>query len=109
MLASASETRLLGTLGTQTTQGDIAIVLGAASPTNAQFYLPTNLTVKAGTTVTWVNHDAAAHTVTSMNGAFDSGNMAVGAMYTFTFTQPGTYSYYCTYHTWMKGTIVVTS
>ncbi len=108
-LAGASETRLIGALGTQTTQNDITIVSGAASPTNAQFYLPANLTVKVGTTVTWVNHDAAPHTVTSTTGAFDSGNMPIVAVYKFTFTQPGTYSYYCTYHTWMKGSVVVAS
>jgi len=108
-LAGASETRLIAALGTQTTQNDITIVSGAASPTNAQFYLPANLTVKVGTTVTWVNHDAAPHTVTSTTGAFDSGNMPIVAVSKYTFTQPGTYSYYCTYHTWMKGSIVVAS
>ena len=49
-----------------------------------------------------------AHTVTSSNGAFDSGNLDQGAKYSFTFTQEGTYDYVCKYHSNMKGQIIVT-
>ncbi len=90
--------------------GDITIVQGVASPKNAQFYVPASYTVKAGTTVTWVNKDGAAHTITSVgSNLFDSGNVDAGGIYKFTFTQPGTYQYYCTLHPWMKGTIIVTA
>ena len=66
------------------------------------------LTIAAGTMVEWTNEDSMAHTVTASNGAFDSGNLDQGAKYSFTFTQEGTYSYVCKYHSNMKGQIVVT-
>jgi predicted lipoprotein with Yx(FWY)xxD motif len=56
------------------------------------------LTVAPGTTVNWVNDDAAPHTVTSDTQKFDSGNMASGATFKFTFTTEGEYPYFCTYH-----------
>lgn len=71
---------------------------------NNQF-TPATLTVDPGTTVTWTNHDTVAHTVTR-DGAFDLMARA-GATATFTFTTPGTYSYYCAVHGGMTGTIVV--
>lgn len=55
-----------------------------------------------------MNRDATTHTVTDNNKAFDSGNIASGATYKYTFTTAGTYQYYCTIHPFMKGTIVVT-
>ena len=66
------------------------------------------LTITVGTTVEWTNEDSMAHTVTASNGAFDSGNLDQGAKYSFTFTQEGTYGYVCTYHSNMKGQIIVT-
>jgi plastocyanin len=105
LMAGATQAAILAGSGSA---GDVMLVQGAGSPTNSQFS-PATLTVKVGTTVTWVNRDSAPHTVTSMNGTFDSGNMNSGASYKFTFSQPGTYLYTCTYHSWMKGTIVVTS
>jgi predicted lipoprotein with Yx(FWY)xxD motif len=66
------------------------------------------LTITVGTTVEWTNEDSMAHTVTSSNGAFDSGNLDQGAKYSFTFTQEGTYNYVCKYHSSMKGQITVT-
>jgi predicted lipoprotein with Yx(FWY)xxD motif/plastocyanin len=61
-------------------------------------FAPKTLTVAPGTTVEWTNQDSAGHTVTADNSAFDSGNMNQGATFKFTFTQPGTYAYYCRYH-----------
>lgn len=54
--------------------------------------------VKAGTQVTWVNDDSVAHTVTSDNGTFDSGFIMPGKSWSYTFKQPGKFSYYCTLH-----------
>jgi plastocyanin len=71
---------------------------------------PSTLTVKAGTTVTWVNNDGASHTIVSDTGSpvsFSSDPFATGASYTFTFTQPGTYPYHCSIHPAMKGEIIV--
>ena len=102
-LAGATEARLLkGAIG------DIAIVSGASNPSASQFYNPSPFTVAAGHDVTWVNRDGTAHTVTSDTaGLFDSGSMAPGGTWTNHFTTPGTYTYYCAFHTFMKGTIVV--
>lgn len=70
---------------------------------------PSSLTVKEGTTVTWTNNDPTVHTVTSDTGVFDSGDMAQGTTYSYTFTTAGTYVYHCTpHHARMSGTIVVT-
>lgn len=71
-------------------------------------FSPSNLTVKAGTTVTWINQDSTTHTITSDNGAFQSSeDLNQGSNYTFTFSKAGTYPYHCSIHPNMKGTIVV--
>jgi plastocyanin len=54
--------------------------------------------VKAGTQVTWINDDSVAHTVTSDNGAFDSGFIMPGKSWSYTFKQAGKFPYYCTLH-----------
>ena len=88
---------------------DITIRMGAALLTTTAFS-PDNFTVRAGTTVTWLNGDSTPHTVTSNTaGAFDSGSIASGATYAHTFSQAGTYNYYCAIHPNMIGTIIVTS
>ncbi len=61
-------------------------------------FAPKVLTIAPGTTVEWQNDDTTAHTVTADNGSFDSGNMAQGATFKFTFAKAGTYAYYCQYH-----------
>jgi plastocyanin len=61
-------------------------------------------------TVFWTNDDASVHTATSDTaGVFDTGNINQGQSAQFTFTTPGTYTYHCTYHAWMQGTIIVKS
>ena len=58
--------------------------------------------------VTWYNQDATQHTVTSnVSGQFDSGLLDAGVRWSHVFAQPGNYSYYCTLHLQMTGTIVV--
>jgi len=73
---------------------------------------PSSLTVKSGTVVKWINQDGASHAIVSDTGstvAFSSDPLSSGASYSFTFTHPGTYSYHCSIHPSMKGTIIVTS
>ena len=70
-------------------------------------FSPPMLTITAGDTVTWTNEDQAVHTATSVTGAFDSGDLAQGASFSFTFTTPGTYAYLCSPHPDMTGQIVV--
>jgi plastocyanin len=72
-------------------------------------FSPANLTVSVGSTVKWTNNDGMAHTVTSDNGSFDSGNMAGGATYSKMFSTVGTFPYHCTIHPGMTGKITVTA
>lgn len=72
-------------------------------------YNPATLTVKVGTTVKWTNNDSVAHTVTSDTGLFDSGELASGDTYSFTFTQAGTFVYHCAMHPSMVALIIVTN
>ena len=73
-------------------------------------YVPNNLTVPAGTKVTWVNHDETAHTVNDAGPTklFNSAALDTDDSYSFTFTEPGTYKYFCHLHPKMVGTITVT-
>lgn len=72
-------------------------------------FTPKILSVSVGSTVTWINHDDVPHTATSNGGpaTFDSKALDTDDKYAFTFTTPGTYSYYCRVHTHMTGTVVV--
>jgi plastocyanin len=73
---------------------------------------PSTLTVKTGTVVTWVNQDAASHSIVSDNSssvAFSSDLLPTGASYNVTFATPGTYTYHCSIHPSMTGTIIVQS
>jgi FtsP/CotA-like multicopper oxidase with cupredoxin domain len=72
-------------------------------------YTPASLTVPAGTTVAWTNQGANVHTITSLDGLFDSGAVKPGDSFAYTFTRPGTYRYICRQHllNGMVGTITV--
>ncbi len=72
-------------------------------------FQPGTLTVAAGTTVTWTNDGSVPHTVTSNERTFDSGDIAPGGSFSYTFDQPGSYSYHCSLHPSMQGQIEVTS
>jgi len=64
-------------------------------------------TVAVGTKVTWTNDDGAVHTVTAADHSFDSGKKSQGQTFSHTFTSIGQYTYTCTIHPFMKGTITV--
>jgi plastocyanin len=69
---------------------------------------PQTLTVKAGTTVTWTNKDDIPHGIASADSAFTKSRaLDTDDSYSFTFTTPGTYQYFCYIHPHMVGTIVV--
>jgi len=71
-------------------------------------FTPQTLTVKAGTTVTWINKDDIPHGIASSNNAFKkSGALDTDDSYSFAFTTPGTYKYFCYLHPHMVGSIVV--
>ena len=71
-------------------------------------FTPSTLTVPAGTKVTWSNMDSVPHTVTSSgSGPLSSPNIAPGTTWSYTFTTPGTYHYYCAVHPNMTATVTV--
>jgi plastocyanin len=73
-------------------------------------FAPASITVKKGTTVTWTNKDSATHTVTESDGQDgpDSGDLAHGKSYSFTYDTAGTFKYHCAIHPDMLGTVIVT-
>ena len=73
---------------------------------NYAFKAPT-ITVTAGTDVVWKNLDDDPHTVTAVDGSFDSKGLARGDTFAHRFSKPGKYSYYCKVHPMMRGTIIV--
>jgi plastocyanin len=68
---------------------------------------PETLTVPTNSTVTWVNKDDVPHVIASNEGLFKSKALDTDDKYSYTFTKPGTYSYYCSIHPKMVGKIIV--
>ncbi|MDH5430907.1 MAG: plastocyanin/azurin family copper-binding protein [Nitrosopumilus sp.] len=94
----------------------VSIPVGVAVPgceeTN-ECYLPYEVTISNGSSVSWINADSAAHTVTSgtvnagVTSVFDSGLFMSGSTFEFTFDKAGTYDYFCMVHPWMTGKVIV--
>ena len=70
-------------------------------------FLPEQLTVKVGTTVTWVNEDDIPHTVVASGKAFRSKALDTDDKFSFTFATPGSYEYFCSLHPHMKAMVTV--
>ncbi len=70
-------------------------------------FAPATLTVKTGTKVTWINRDDVPHTVNENDKRFKSGPMDTDDQFSFTFSAPGTFSYFCALHPKMTGQIIV--
>ena len=75
-------------------------------------YIPPNIVVEKGKSVTWLNEDSSFHSVTSgfypePSGLFDSGHLDPYQSYTLSFDEYGTYDYFCTLHPWMKAQVIV--
>jgi plastocyanin len=105
--APASSDTSAQTNGSSAVATAISIVEPPFKPPTTWRYEPAALTVKVGTTVTWTNSGAVAHTATADDGkTFDSGLMRPKATFSITLKSPGTFAYHCTYHRWMKGTII---
>jgi plastocyanin len=68
---------------------------------------PATVNVEPGAHITFTNRDQTNHTATSNNGAFDTGTIAPGASRTVVLKRPGTYTYLCQFHAFMKATLVV--
>jgi plastocyanin len=96
--------------------GFLATGIGAAIPAHAAevhvaidnfTFTPQKITVKAGDTVIWTNHDDIPHTATSTTKAFDSKVRDTNESFSFTFSTPGSFSYFCALHPHMTGSVVV--
>jgi plastocyanin len=70
-------------------------------------FVPADLTVKAGTTVVWTNHDDVEHTVTSSDGSYSSQSIQTDTQFSHTFDAPGTYTYFCAIHPFMTAKVTV--
>ena len=75
-------------------------------------YIPSNIIVEKGKSVTWLNEDSSFHSVTSgfypePSGLFDSGHLDPYQSYTLSFDEIGTYDYFCTLHPWMFAQVIV--
>ena len=88
------------------TGSPVSIVSGASTLTTTA-YSPNPVTVAVGGSVTWTNNDNTAHTSTANGGAWNSGTIAPGRSYTMTFSSAGTFTYRCTIHPGMTGTVTV--
>lgn len=71
-------------------------------------YEPANLKVAAGETIQFINQDEEPHTVSAKDGSFDSKALDTEQTWTHTFTQTGTFPYFCAVHPYMKATVTVT-
>ena len=75
-------------------------------------YIPSDIVVEKGGSVTWLNEDSSFHTVTSgfygePTDLFDSGYLDPYEYYTLSFDEIGTYDYFCTLHPWMMAQVIV--
>ena len=84
----------------------VSIVAGARTLTTSA-YAPNPIDVMAGTTITWMNNDTIAHDATANDGSWGSGTLAAGAQFSRVFSTAGTFTYHCTIHPGMVGTVTV--
>lgn len=88
--------------------GSTQVVLITNNSDGSFGFTPATLEIRAGTTVVWKNMSSVPHTVTSDDGTtFDSGTLAVGGTFRFTFKTAGTFSYHCNIHPYMRSAIIV--
>jgi amicyanin len=80
---------------------------GATVSMDHNTFIPGEITVVPGTTVTWVNKEAMPHTVVDLNKGFRSKTLAKDASFSFTFATAGDYDYLCSIHPNMKGKVIV--
>ena len=88
------------------TSAAVAIPVGAEFLGNRAF-IPAELNVAVGTTVTWTNNDSTSHTSTSNAVGWNSGIVQRGREFSFAFQSAGTFPYHCDIHPGMVGTVIV--
>ena len=90
--------------------GTVIMPVGVGANTGLSFTPPTvTVVIGVNSSLTFVNKDSVVHTVTATDKSFNSGDIQPGQSFTYNFTSPGTFTYYCVYHSWMKGTVKVVS
>ena len=70
-------------------------------------FVPTPVTITAGSSITWTNRDGVQHTVVEDTNKFASDGLDTSAKFTQTLNTPGTYTYHCSIHPNMKATVIV--
>ena len=112
MLRPIIASTLLGAVVGSVLAGGILFARAEGTPNTVTIdnfsFTPAAVTVKTGTTVTWTNKDDIPHGIGATNNAFPKSKaLDTDDSYSFTFTTPGTYQYFCYLHTKMVGSIVV--
>jgi plastocyanin len=109
--AAAAAAALVAAVPTTAVAG-AAVPAAAPGPVTIEIrdmhFMPPQLTIAAGTKVTWVNEDESPHTVTDKGLAFRSAALDTKDTFSHTFASPGEFTYFCTIHPMMVGKIVVT-
>ena len=114
VLAGCSASRPTAGTSTNMPMASMSVTAPAAPVSGDQVnidsfaFVPATLTVRAGSTVTWTNHDEEPHTVAASDGSFHSPGMGTGGTFSHTFATAGTFDYVCSIHPMMHGTVVVT-
>jgi len=107
---------MVGTIGVRGPDGLVPPPKAAAPPPADAIavqivgfaFNPASVTVTTGTTVAWTNADRVPHTVTALDGSFDSSIFDPGSSFTQTFNTPGAFPYQCLLHPAMQGEVIVT-
>ncbi|HXG06415.1 MAG TPA: multicopper oxidase domain-containing protein [Nitrososphaera sp.] len=86
----------------------VSMAKGSSQKSSGKGFSPNHIVINVGDTVTWKNDDSTTHTVKSREeGLFYSGSILQRRSFEYTFTEPGTFEYYCSLHPWMTGTVEV--
>jgi plastocyanin len=99
-LAAGASTMPIGDPATGTATSTVVAIKDFA-------FSPSSMTVEPGTTITWTNEDESPHTITDKGKTFRSAALDTNDRFSYTFTQPGEFTYYCTLHPMMVGKIIV--
>jgi plastocyanin len=107
-IVAASALTLLNATAAFAVGDEVSVnIVDAPRPQPKWGYAPATRRIAPGTWVTWSNDGQDAHSVTAVDGSFDSGNLDPSEGFSWFFDQPGTFLYVCTLHTWMTGKIIV--
>ena len=108
VLSAAMAGLLIGGSGRTFAAEMVAVnIVDTPRPQDKWGYAPGTRRIAPGTWVTWSNAGTDTHTVTAVDGSFDSGELDPSEGFSWFFDQPGTFEYLCTLHPWMKGKIIV--